>query len=403
MTNFDCEICSDKAGYFSYLPSLFYYDFKASNYPEKLDSLRGNGFHLNIERDKIITKFPIGVALMQSPFFISGYAFDNIFLLNNDPFSKYYLVWMSFGSSFYFVLSFFLYRKVLLRLYSQKTAFVTSILILIATHTLYYALDENLMSHLYSFFLLNALMYGALKIVETKKRKLLWVISAIFTLAVLVRPTNILFLPIVYFFTSIIYPKEIIPTLKSFRSSDFAEAILIGALVACPQILYWNYAYDEWFVWTYEGEGFTNALAPYFLEVWFSPQGGLFTYTPILFVALFSATIFFSKNKNLSLLVFATFLTVSYLCASWHTPFFGECNFGKRPFVEFLPVLFIPIGLLIENTKESNSLQKLIFSIFLFFIILNLTLFGVFDTCFFGTKWDWNSYLTLILKGFRMI
>ncbi|MFT5878901.1 MAG: hypothetical protein ACI8SA_002772, partial [Dokdonia sp.] len=65
VTKFDCEICSDKARYFMYLPAAFYYGFEASQFPKDKGQRTGNGFYLDSIENKTITKFTSGIAILQ--------------------------------------------------------------------------------------------------------------------------------------------------------------------------------------------------------------------------------------------------------------------------------------------------------------------------------------------------
>ncbi|MFN8394155.1 MAG: hypothetical protein U0176_05710 [Bacteroidia bacterium] len=63
------QIFADKAGYYIYLPATFVFGFDADAVPDSLSQKVGNGF-LITDQNKIYTKYPIGVSLMQSPFFL---------------------------------------------------------------------------------------------------------------------------------------------------------------------------------------------------------------------------------------------------------------------------------------------------------------------------------------------
>lgn len=400
VTNFDCEICSDKAGYYCFLPATFYYGFSTAGYPDNIDADRGYGFQLNQENNKLTTKFTSGVALLQFPFYGTGFIMDAIFSLKNTPFSKYYLVWMSIGSSFYLVLGIYFFRRFLGIYYSSKAATITTIITFLGTNLLYYTLDENLMSHLYSFTFFSILLFNGSKLIKTQKQEyLFWFIISL-SLAILIRPTNILFAPLCLFIAIEKHPISFRKIRMSISYKTLFSAVFVGLLFATPQILYWKFAYGKWIVWSYTGEGFSNALTPQFMEVWFSPQGGLFIYTPLVMIALIISLHMIIQSKIQGKVVLLTFILVSYLCASWHTPFFGECNFGKRPFVEFYPILMLPFAYFIDHFTYASPTYKLLLFFVPFCILNNLLLFGVFDTCFFGGIWDWEAFHHLVREGY---
>ena len=65
--DYHSQIFSDKAGYHVFLPATVYYAWDAEQMPRNIDSLTGLGFM--IVKNKIVTKYPVGVALLHAPFF----------------------------------------------------------------------------------------------------------------------------------------------------------------------------------------------------------------------------------------------------------------------------------------------------------------------------------------------
>jgi hypothetical protein len=172
---------------------------------------------------------------------------------------------------------------------------------------------------------------------------------------------------------------------------------LLG-LVMLPQCLYWNYTYGHYLAWTYSGEGFTRFLNPELFTVWFAPQAGLFTYTPLVLVSLCGLFTMRKAAPRNALLVLVVFLGVSYLCATWHDPTFGGgCAFGKRPMIEYFPILFLPLAYLFDHLVRMTRSGRIIS---LFFVAVcvgyNLLLFFRFPTCLGGGRWDWQPLLGLL-------
>lgn len=67
--NWMTSLWSDQAGYYVYLPSLFIYDFNPHLFPEDIESKTGEGFALDFENNKVVTRYPSGIAILQAPFF----------------------------------------------------------------------------------------------------------------------------------------------------------------------------------------------------------------------------------------------------------------------------------------------------------------------------------------------
>jgi len=80
--NYHSQIFADKAGYHVYLPGYFYYDMEADSMEKSLVEKTGNGFRF--EENKIITKYPIGVAICQLPFFALASGVDAVKEINSN-------------------------------------------------------------------------------------------------------------------------------------------------------------------------------------------------------------------------------------------------------------------------------------------------------------------------------
>ena len=401
ITNFDCEICSDKAGYYMYLPAIVHLGFHAKNYPDGFDHAHGDGFHIDREHDKIITKFTYGVAALQLPFYTAGALIAKIFSLEVSPYSNYYMFFINLGAVFYLMLGLYFLRKWLNYYVDDVSSFWTILTIFLGTNIYYYTLDESLMSHVYSFSLFSMVLYGYKTFSETKRFScfLLFIISL--SLAIVIRPTNILF-----FLIALLADVNTLEAIKNkivllLTPKYLITGVVLLFLILLPQLLYWKFAYDKYIVWSYTGEGFINWKNPEFAAVWFSPQSGLFIYTPIILLSLVYAVVMFGKKEKNAVLVLGSFLLVSYMCAAWSNPYFGTCNFGKRPMVEFLPMIMFPIAYMFEYAKSYQITSRYFVLIVTFILIYyNQALFKVFDTCFFGAIWEWDKFLELLKKAF---
>jgi hypothetical protein len=260
------------------------------------------------------------------------------------------------------------------------------------------------MSHVYSFSLFSVLLFGTKSFMLNKKIKYYLLSALVLALAVLIRPTNILFLFIVLM-VDIKNLSQLADRIKLiFLSRNFFYAVLISSIIFLPQALYWKFAFGKYIVWSYEGEEFTYWNNPQFLPVWFSPQSGLFTYTPILILSLISSIVMIRRTIPNGILVVGTFIVVSYMCASWCNPFFGVCNFGKRPMVDYMPILMMPIAFLFQTINQfSKWTRRLLVSSLVLAVYYNLILFAEFNTCFFGSPWDWHTFGRLLLDAVKLI
>ena len=397
--NYHSEIWADKAGYYVYLPAAFKYNFEANQFPDSIDVNTGNGFVLDFKSNTVQTKYTYGVSLMQLPFYglaeMATYFMD----VPNDGFSPINHLSVNFSAITYFLLGLILLFHILRDTFNKRTAIWTLLFIFLGTNLYYYVISATGMSHVYSFFLFSAILFLLKKSEFLKKSNPLNLIlfGLLSGLIVLIRPSNIVYLFIVFF----VFAKnlgDVFYRIKTIIKPAVLLLILLGALIIiAPQFVYWKYAFGSWIKYSYQNEGF-NWGAPQMLSVWFSPNNGLFLYGSVY--GLIVLSIIYSSLKNsLYWIYLALFFAVSYITASWWAWEFG-CSYGSRNFVEYLAIFSIPFGVLINNLSTSKKATKIGFFVIGFLLIaLNLKLIYTFDDCYFGEgDWDWNYYLYLITE-----
>ena len=67
------EIWADKAGYYMYLPATFIHNWDPLSFPDSIESKIGFGFKANIDSQYLFTKYPPGVAVLETPIFLIGH------------------------------------------------------------------------------------------------------------------------------------------------------------------------------------------------------------------------------------------------------------------------------------------------------------------------------------------
>jgi Dolichyl-phosphate-mannose-protein mannosyltransferase len=399
VTNYGCEICSDKAGYYFYLPAAFDWGFKADGYKEGFDHQHGDGIKIDRANNKVITKFTCGLATMQLPFYLLGRAANSILNTNQDPYSRFMRFFINIGAAFWCTIGLVFFFRWLTRFVKAQSALITCILCLVGTPLLYYTLDEPLMSHLYSFALFAIALYCAAFFFETNSPKHFLILAISMSMAILIRPTNLLML-----FPVLLQSVNTWETVRSrFKQIIFQRllllALLFGFLVWVPQLLYWHFAYGKYIVWSYTGEGFYNWASPDFTRTWFSPRSGLFPYAPVLLLSIFTIFPLKKENRTNVVLAISGFISISWLSAAWHNPEFGECNFGLRTFVEYLPVLLLPLAFFIDKIEMfTKSLRLFLYGLLFVSGLYTILLFIGFDTCFTGKSWEWQKFGEIFLK-----
>jgi hypothetical protein len=244
------QIWGDKAGYYIYLPALFIYHFQAANLPEHIETNTGNGFSTDREKNKITTKYTYGVALMQAPFFIVAHLLAKLLGYPADGFSMIYNKMILIASVFYSSMGLLFLYLFLSRTVPVKTALATLGVLFFGTNIFYYSIFDNGMSHIYSFFLFSVFLFISESIFKPNQRSYLPAVFGLITgLIIMVRPVNVIFLPVFFAFNR--------PDLKNVLK-PLAIIIFFALMVILPQLIYWNYLTNHFLVYSYNNESFTN-------------------------------------------------------------------------------------------------------------------------------------------------
>jgi hypothetical protein len=396
---YNSEIWGDKAGYYIYLPATFNYNFETAEFPDSIEQKTGNGFRLDYQNNKIITKYTYGVALLQMPFYLIA---DNLAsLLNSDRngFSIVYHKMIDLASIFYLFLGLIFLWKFHKFKYKNSLISLALLSVFLGSNLYYYSIDETGMSHIYSFSLFCAFLYLIRKTEYLKEQSLLStsLFGILCGLIIIIRPTNIIFLSSFLFLDSV-NRGEVIRRIKRLVKPRTLITIVICLLVVLlPQFLYWKYAYGYAFHYSYGDEGF-RWTSPKILQIWFSPNNGLFLYSPFFMLIIISIGIMILRKVNNGFYLLGVFLIITYIFSSWWAYNFG-CAFGARSYVEYLSLFSIPVAYIFEKVNtDSNKISKSVFWIIIVaLIIFNLKMTYSYDGCFYGSgDWDWKEYFNLV-------
>ena len=374
------ELWADKAGYNVYLPAIFIYDFDGSKFPEHIIEKTGYGFSIDSISNRIITKYPYGVSLLQSPFWLIAHSLST----EKDGFSLYYQKSIDFAGSFYLTLSLFILFFTINKFKNLKESIFLSLATILSSGIFYYGIFETGMSHVYSFFCLSALLYFILS------NKNLLYITLFSALYVVVRPINAIFLLIMlgYF----IYNKTLV-----LNKSDFTFKILVTIFTICliailPQSLYYNYAFDSMITNSYKNEPFILPTATRILELLIGPNNGLLLYYPIIIMFLW----FVSTNKTpFNKLIISLFLVYVLIYSAWWSLSLG-CGFGHRAFNDIFVIFVLPL------IFSPNFNKKLVYSLITLCILLNVKFIFSYDTCLHNSlNWSYLEYKDILFGEFK--
>jgi len=363
------EIYSDKADYYVYLPATFIYGWDVNKFPEGIEKKCG-GFLLDHKKNKLIDKTTCGVAILWTPFFLVTHFIAVHWNLQPDGFSDFYQKMTILPGVFYLILGLFFLNKFLRNYFSRKISYITVFLIFVGTNLYFFGIDDGLMSHVNSFFLFSLFLFLLKKFLDQEEKSIgLFIgISFVMSLAILIRPTNILLITWMIFL-DITSVKSLWKRVLLFLKPGYILTFLVlASLVFLPQFIYWKYLTGHFIYYSYPGEGFTNWKNPLMIAVWFSPLNGFFIYTPFALLFIVGIVIMIVKKISNGIFIGLFFLLITYIFASWCVWYFGG-SFGYRPFVEYYSLLALPLGYFLTSMKAMKNL--FIRSMLIIFIIIS--------------------------------
>lgn len=397
--NWRSTLFVDPAGYNVYLPATFQYGF-IHKFPPKTDSIVAQGFMLDKDQ-KVVTKFTYGVALLQSPFYITGLIISEITGIENTGYSFINQLLVDIAGIFYACFAVIVLFFILRRKFSKPVSFLSTVLIFIGTNTLYYASIQPGMSHIYSFSLVVFSLYLSLLFFEQPTLLKFCFFSFCVSLLILIRPLNVLIVPVLLFFYTNSYSDVSSRIRFVFKLRYLLSFFFIFFLVFLPQLIYWKFTFGHFIADSYTGESFTFLSHPRIKEFLFSPHNGLIVYSPLYLFLLFSLIPLYNKYRAMALTYGIVFITLIYLSASWYLFYFG-CGFGARNFVEYSGLLAFPLAQVISDYK--TLFKKTILFFVIPVLVINLKLMYDWEICYSGSNdWSWKEYNYLLYKPHKQI
>lgn len=360
--NDDETIKSDGIGYYDYLPSIFIHgDFNRHNSTLN-DSIynRINTFSNYLDyQQKKVNKYPIGTAVLESPFFLVGLSTATE---NTNGYETHFHKIIFYSALFYLFLG-LIFFKLLLKKYEVKwyIIFICQLLITLATSLTIYTSFDAAYSHVYSFFAIIAFAYFVKSYFTSYQMKhFLWACFFL-GLIIIIRQVNILVIFSIPFLAgSFAELKKGLAAIFTNYNKLILGLVLMAGVISI-QLFAWYFQTGNFIVYSYQGEGF-NFSSPEIFKVLFSYEKGLFVYTPILFLCVLSSSYFIIKKQFYLFFSWILFLVILvYVFSSWWSWYYG-CSYGMRPFVDFYAFFFIPLALLLNHLKWYINIPIILFS-----------------------------------------
>ncbi len=358
-------------------------NFDLNEYAEQLvpQDQADNGtlpyYLIKTEDDKLVSTFGIGVALLYAPpYLIKSMLFSKINIDHMEEFDRFFKLITSLLMSALLVV---VYQILLLR---NCTIFHAAIL----TCTLGFATNLWTISStsLWQHGPSQLMLVSALLFFYKAQKNPLWAsLAAIpLSLAVIIRPTNLIVALILFAFVIINHRKQIplfilltfpfIYVLANYNYTYFGSIAGSGQLEASEAIAMEKVGTTD--VWS--GNVFQGIFG-----ILFSPSRGLFVYSPFFLFLFYGIKSRFPK-PDLDIYLIASALAIIIIQSKWFD-WWGGWTFGYRSILDIVPFLIILLSVNIEKIWKTRIL-KITFSALLF-ISFCIQIIGVTK---YNDKWN---------------
>lgn len=400
---------SDGMGYYLYLPSIFIFNtndasfFYTDYFSELWKQTNTSGFPGAItttaENGHQVSKYPIGISILQLPFFLFAHILTKITGHPETGFSFWYKIMAQLSTLFYAVWGLVSCSRLLSKFLGRKSVYLTIFIIAVSTNFFFYSSFRNTMAHVYLFALIAELMRLTYSFYVERKEASIFIIALILGLIFITRPIDVL--------VGLLFPLYGVKCYSDINSrliyfwSIRTKIILACLLATIPiilQMIYWKWSTNQWVYYSYGEESFFWAK-PAVFEVLFSVHNGFFVYSPIM---LFSLIGLFSSRFRLNPFFISSIVVLcfyTYVVSAWWCWWYGG-SMGMRPMIDIYPVLALPIGFVLEGILEKGALVIYgVCSLILALTLLNLVQsFQVSQAILSPHSGNWEHYFEVFGK-----
>jgi hypothetical protein len=398
----------DTFGYHLYLPATFIHGDPGISDPEWVraanDTYKSTGTLYQVSElpnGRWVNKYPLGLAMLWSPFFAIGHVAAAVTDAPQDGFSKPYQWSLIIAALVYALIGLLLLRKVLLRFFSERVAIGSLVLIVVGTNYFHQATQGLGMPHVFLFALGAAVLWRTIQWRACGRLHDAALLGFLLGLMVAARPSEIVW--------------ALLPLLAGLREAGswraymqrqwaqrnhFLLMALVALLVCLPQLAYWKWMTGHWLYMSYNnpGEGF-EFLHPYTWEALFSFRKGWLIYTPVMAIAL-AGLLPLWRSGHFWRWALIAFLAINlWIVTSWSCWWYAD-SFGQRALVQSYPVMAVLLGAALQWMSERR--MRTLWGVPLLLMLIALNLFqtwqvnnGIIHT----SRMTWPAYRSAFLAS----
>ncbi len=388
----------DAGGYFSYLPAVFLYhdpgrvDLLARLVQQRLPEKEHDLGHLGIRQlanGRFVTKYPLGVALSQLPWFAGAHLYSRLEGIPANGYLWPYQEAAMLAGVAYAILGLWVVRKLLRRYYPDATVAWALAGIGLGTNYFVYATHEAANAHAVLFLWQASLLYCTARWYETPQWRWAAGMGLFLGLATLTRFSEVIYvlIPVAWGLTSLAALRQR-PLLLARHAGQLALAAGLSLAVVSVQFIFWRIVSGHWVVESYPGEHF-DFTAPHLIDGMISIRRGWLLYTPLAALILAGGIPQLRRYVPSALPAVLLLLpALIYVTFSWGQWWYGW-GFSTRPFVSVYPLLALPLGaVLVASGRPGSMAYRAVRGIVVACIVLNL--------------WQGWQYVNNILPGDEM-
>lgn len=361
----------DCAGYYLYLPGVFYDNLgELNNRQYIIDTYHpsGSGFSDHIgPTGKHVIKYSCGMAILYLPGFIAGHIYATLGSYPVDGFSFPYQFSMGMYSLLVTILGLWLCRKLLLKYFSDGVTTFTLLSLVLATNYLNYGAISNMFSHSYLFTIYISILLLSIQWHKTFEYKHAFLLGILCGLSALSRPTEAIsaLIPFLWGVGDVNSLKE---RIKKFSEQKDQLLILVLTAIAIGsiQFLYWKVYTGKFLYWSYaDSDDKLDFLRVHFYQCMFSYKKGWLVYTPFMLLSIIGLVPLYRKDKKLFLPISIFIFIAFYIVFSWKNWAYGG-SFSMRAVVQYYALLIFPLATWFEfvSNKRIWLIPTLLYSVF---------------------------------------
>lgn len=390
----------DSFGYHLYLPAAMIHndpllkDLGWIDQARKVHDASGTLYQISTLDDGThVDKYPVGLALLWSPWFVAGHWVADITGQPQDGYSAPYDLAVRLGVWAYLLLGLLALRAVLRHRFSEWNTAITLLLLFASTNLIDQATMGTAMPHITLFSLYAGILWATLRWTAKRSVGRALVLAVLMGSAMLVRPSEGLCVLLPFLWrggTEVVQPFTRAWQLRK----QWLSIITVMFLIGLPQFIYWKAATGHWVLDTYNnaGEGF-DLLAPHTWPFLFSFRKGWYIYTPLMLAATIGIFLLRKLWREAYQPVLAFFLLNLYLVSSWTCWWYAD-SFGSRAMVGSYAVMALPLAAVLQWAWAGSRARRAGMAI----VLVLCTLLNVFQYWQFkhgiihSSRMTWAAY-----------